>query len=157
MKKIIAVLLGCTLLTGCIYQRSAPIPTSGDHAAVKLAEAADSASNSLNELARIQAEATPAIKGPHELPDPSKLGLRQVGTVDWSGPIEPLLEQIAQSMSYRLRIIGRTPKVALIVTVSSKNMPMATILRNIDYQATNKAFVAVYPQSRVIELRYATT
>ncbi len=157
MKKIIAVVLGCVVLAGCMYQKTAPMPASSDHAAVKLAEAADSVSNSLNELARIQAEATPAIKGPHELPDPSTLGLRQVGTVDWSGPIEPLLEQIAQSMSYRMRVIGRRPKVALIVTISVKNTAMATILRDIDYQATNKAFVAVYPQTRVIELRYATT
>jgi defect-in-organelle-trafficking protein DotD len=76
-------------------------------------------------------------------------------SIDWSGPVEPLLHQIAQSTNYRLRVLGTRPGIPVLVSVYDKNMMMADILRDVGYQCGRRAAVVVYPESRVIELRYA--
>ena len=42
-----------------------------------------------------------------------------------------------------------------MVNLNIKDQSLAEILRNIDYQAGNKAMIHVYPDNQVIELRYA--
>lgn len=141
-------------LIACTTPKRITEPTNSEHASVKLAEAADAVSKSLLELARIQAEATPPAKG-HRLPDPNSYGIKQVASVDWSGPIGPLVNKITQAISYRLRVLGQEPAVPIIITLSTKRAPVGDILRDVDFQAGKKAHVVVYPRTKVVELRYA--
>jgi defect in organelle trafficking protein DotD len=158
MKKITAVLL-VSLLTGCSTTQNLPSSITpsfnpkSDDAAVKLAEAASSVSQSLNELKTIEKASSPPIK---PLPYPSASGLEKIiASVDWSGPIEPLLERIAKLANYRFEVIGHRPAIPVLVTISSQNTPLSYIVRNADLQAGIKANIAVYPGIHTIELRYA--
>ncbi len=159
MKKIIAALV-LSLLAGCTTT-SQNLPNSitprinpkSDDAAIKLAEAARSVSQSLNELKIIEKASNPPEK---PLPYPTSSGLEKiVASVDWSGPMEPLLERIAKLANYRLSILGRRPSIPILVTIASQDTPLADIVRNADLQAGTKANIAVYPGIHVIELRYA--
>ncbi|MDQ8039405.1 MAG: type IVB secretion system lipoprotein DotD [Rickettsiella sp.] len=160
MKKIIAaIILG--LLTGCTTT-SQDSPSSitpsinnpnSDDATVKLAEAARSVSLSLNELKTIEKASNPPVK---PLPYPTSSGLvKIIASVDWSGPIEPLLEHIAKLAKYNFEVIGHRPAIPVLVTIMSQNTPLAYIIRNANLQAGTKADINVYPGIHTIELRYA--
>jgi len=86
--------------------------------------------------------------------NPARYGMANLASVDWIGPVEPLLQKIAAVTHYRLRVIGRSPPVPVIVTIDVNDKPIADILRNATYQAAKRANVLVYPRTKVIELRY---
>lgn len=157
MKKIIAMLL-ISLLTACSTTQNLPnsIPTTinpkSDDAGIQLAEAARSVSQSLNELKSLEKTASPPVK---PLPYPTASGLEKIiASVDWSGPIEPLLHHIAKLANFRLEIIGHHPAIPVLVTISEQNTPLNYIIRNANLQAGNRANIAVYPGIHTIELRY---
>lgn len=152
--RLITFAVMALFLGGCATQKLAPVNDPGDHATVKLAEAADSISNSLLELAQIQAAATPPAKG-NKLPNPATYDMQEQASVDWSGPIAPIVKKIALATNYKVRILGKAPAIPVLVSISAKNAPLADILRDIAFQAGKKARIVVYPKSRVIELRYA--
>ena len=156
MKLKYILLLSITAgLTACASTVNRPMAVApSDKAAIQLAEAATSVSHSLDELARIQAVATPPAKGA-SLPSPESYGLQQRVSIDWAGPITPVLDNIAKAGHYKLRILGSEPATAIIVSIVAKNAPLGDILRDVAFQALNKATVKVYPKSKVIELRYA--
>lgn len=157
MKKItVALFVG--LLSGCTTQNlpnsiTPSINASSDDASIKLAEAARSVSQSLNELKELEKASSPPLK---LLPYPSASGLEKlIASVDWSGPIEPLLQHIAKLAQYKLEVIGKRPAIPVLVTISSQNTPLGYIIRNANLQAGVKANIIVYPGIKTIELRYA--
>ena len=158
MKKI-TVALFVSLLSGCASQTlpnsiTPTINTGSDDASIKLAEAARSVSQSLNELKALEKASSPPITKP--LPYPSSSGLEKtIASVDWSGPIEPLLQRIAKLAHFHLEVIGKCPAVPVLVTISSQNTPLSYIIRNANLQAGEKANIIVYPGIKTIELRYA--
>jgi len=119
-----------------------------------LAEASYSVSHSIVELAE-SAEAAHPIPDISPPPSPASYGMGGVTSVDWSGPIEPLLQQIAKAADYRVRVLGTTPAIPVLVTLNEKNVMLGDVLRNAGYQCGRRASVVVFPESRVIELRYA--
>lgn len=119
-----------------------------------LTEASYSISRSLVDLAETAQAAHPIPKLAPP-PAPATYGMGMATSIDWSGPVEPLLRQVAQSSDYRLRTLGSPPAIPVIVTVYAKNEMLGDILRNIGYQCGRRASVVVFPESRVIELRYA--
>jgi defect-in-organelle-trafficking protein DotD len=76
-------------------------------------------------------------------------------SVDWSGPIEQLVKQLADASGYRMRVLGSKPAIPVLVTVYAKNITVADALRDIGYQGGRRATVVIFPDSRVVELRYA--
>ena len=119
-----------------------------------LAEASYSVSRSIVDLAETAqaAHPLPALAPP---PPPASYGMGGLTSLDWSGPIEPLLKQIAIASNYRLRILGTEPAIPVLVTVYIKNAMLGDVLRDVGYQGGRRAAVVVYPDCRVIELRYA--
>jgi defect-in-organelle-trafficking protein DotD len=119
-----------------------------------LAEASYSVSRSIVDLAETAqaAHPLPALAPP---PNPLAYGMAGLTTIDWSGPVEPLLKQIAIASNYRLRVLGTEPAIPVLVTIYSKNVMLGDVLRDVGYQGGRRATVVVYPESRVIELRYA--
>ena len=80
--------------------------------------------------------------------------MAQIASLQWTGPIEPLLRKIAHSTGYHLQVIGTEPPTPIIVSINKKNKPLATILRDAIFQAQGQANVSVYPANKIIELRY---
>jgi defect-in-organelle-trafficking protein DotD len=119
-----------------------------------LAEASYSVSRSIVDLAeRAQAaHPLPALTPP---PPPVTYGMAGLTTIDWTGPIEPLLKQIAIASNYRLRVLGTDPAIPVLVSIYTKNVMLGDVLRDVAYQGGRRATVVVYPDARVIELRYA--
>ncbi len=159
--KLLALgLIAVVLLSGCITR---PIKTKTHifyptdpgsvNAHTKISEAAVSASESLIQLAEIEKATHPKakLKPP---PDPDSIGLGMLASVDWTGPIEPLIQQLARAGHYKYRVIGNRPAIPVIVAVYAVNMPIADILRDADFQADLKADVVIYSSRRTIELRY---
>lgn len=119
-----------------------------------LAEASYAVSRSAVDLAETAQAAHPA---PPAVPSPSpaSYGMGGVTSVDWSGPVEPLVRQIARASDYRVRVLGREPAIPVLVSINSRNAMLGDILRDVGYQCGERATVLVFPESRVIELRYA--
>jgi defect-in-organelle-trafficking protein DotD len=81
-------------------------------------------------------------------------GMGGSATIDWSGPIEPLLEKIGEMSTYRVKVLGPIPPIPVIVTIAAKDRVVADILKDAGLQAGKRANIVVYPKHRVIELRY---
>lgn len=139
------------MLSACASQPKPNVPTSAD---TSLAEASYSVSRSITSLSEI-AQASRPLPALDPPPSAASYGMAQLTSVDWSGPVEPLIKQLADSSNYKLRVLGTHPAIPVIVTIYSKNTMLADILRDIGYQCGRRANVVVFPDSRVIELSYA--
>ena len=156
LKKYLIPCLGAyLLLPGCAaYVQTVSQPVD-DKAAVQIAEAAQSVSHSLQDLARIQEAATPPAKG-KTLPDPATFGMTEFASVDWAGPIEPLVNKIASASQFKVKVLGKRPAIPVLINISAKNAALADILRDVDFQAGKKADIKVYAARKILELRYNT-
>jgi defect-in-organelle-trafficking protein DotD len=119
-----------------------------------LAEASYSVSRSIADLAET-AQAVDPFPPLAPPPSPATYGMGGLTAIDWSGPVEPLLQQIARAANYRLRVLGRPPAIPVMVTIYNKNAMLGDLLRDVGYQCGQRATVIIFPGSRVIELRYA--
>ena len=155
IKKFFILILVSILLAGCgkVF-RKPPVNDPSDDATIKLAEAATSVSDSMLEMARVEKVITPPNKD-NTLTIPNAYNLQTRATVDWSGPVEELTSRIAKAAHFRLRILGKEPSIPVLISLTIKDESLGEILRNIDYQAGKKAYIHVYPNSQVVELRYA--
>jgi defect-in-organelle-trafficking protein DotD len=153
----ILLLFFSLLLGACVHTpifKKAPINEPSDDATIRLAEAASSISDSMLEVAKIEKVVNPP-RTDNVLTIPNTHNLERRASVDWSGPIAELTLRIAHAAHYRLRILGKEPPVPVLINISAKDASLAEILRDIDYQAGRKAFIHVYPNRQVVELRYA--
>ena len=153
MQKLVILILGISCLYGCASPKP---PRSFDLTKQQssLAEASYAMSRSIVDLAETAqaAHPLPVLQAP---PSPASYGMAGLSTIDWSGPVEPLVRQIAAVANYRVCVLGTPPAIPVIVTVYQKNAMLGDILRDVGYQCGRRAAVMVYPVSRVIELRYA--
>ena len=142
------------LLTACIKAPNMTPPQNAPStdASIKIAEAAQSVSISLNELAAIEKATRPTFK--KALVTPTIFDLQTRASIDWAGPITPLLKNVAAASHYKLSVLGNAPAIPVLINLSAKDKPIAQILRLIDYQAGQKANVKVYPERKTIELQY---
>lgn len=154
-KKWIILFVVACLTVACAKKRPprAPKILPEDHASIKLAEAASSVSVAMNELARIE-EATQKVP-PKMLVDPHHAGSNAIATLKWSGPIGEAVLEIAKKINYKVHVLGNPPAVPVIITLKKEMVPIGILLRDIDYQAGHKAHLNVFPNKKVIELRYA--
>jgi defect-in-organelle-trafficking protein DotD len=155
-KSLILVVLASALLAGCASTtiRKPPVNNPADDATIKLAEAAISVSDSMLEMAKVEKVINPPGRD-NVVTIPNAYNLQTRASVDWSGPIQELTARIAKAAHYKLRVLGRSPAVPVLISISVKDQSLAGILRDIDYQAGKKASIHVYPNSQIVELRYA--
>lgn len=130
-----------------------PADTTDQQSQEQLAEAATAVGQSLQELSAVQMTVHPPQKLRKPF-DPQAIGMDKLASINWTGPVQPILKQIARSTHYQLTVVGRKPVIPVLVSLNIRNQPIATILRNITYQIVLKANIAVYPNRRIIELRY---
>lgn len=120
----------------------------------QLAEAASSVSYSLNKMAQIELANTPksAFDKSDKLQNIN--GMSNIASLDWNGPVEPILRKIARSGKHKYRTLGKSPAIPVIVDIHMKNVPLADILRNVTYQTAGKARITYLEKEDTIELRY---
>lgn len=82
-------------------------------------------------------------------------GMGELASIDWSGPLEPLVEKIAEMANYRVKVFGPMPHVPVIVSISCRERMIADILKDAGLQAGKRANLVVYPTSKIIEIRYS--
>ena len=151
-------------LAGCHARIPANVPlvypiapnTTESHVNVsqnKLTNASVSVSQSLQELAEVERASHPYDTMPAPK-NPAAIGMAERTSIDWTGPIEPLVRQIAKASHYRLRVLGNKPPIPVLISLDVKDAPLADILRNASYQAQKGATISIYPKTKIIELRY---
>ena len=151
--KISAIIfLIASLLTACV--KTSPPPPTIDPVEVKLAEAAVAVSHSLDKLAEVEQAANPQAQLSPP-PNPDSYGMGRLASIDWSGPIEPLIARLASASGFHLKIMGARPAIPVMVTILARNTPMGDILRDAGYQANSKANIVVFPDRQLIEIHYA--
>lgn len=153
----ITALLLATQLVGCNSTKSEVAIVTHDQdlraAGIKLTAAAESVNKSLQELAKIDRAVNPQIRLSSPA-DPDQIGMGQIGSIDWSGPVGPIVKKIADATHYKLKVLGSVPAVPILISVTAKDMPLADILRNIEFQCGRRANIIVYASRNIIELRY---
>lgn len=132
---------------------STPVAKTDEQAQAQIAEAATAVGQSLQELSAVQMTVHPP-KNFQKPFNPQAIGMGKMASISWTGPVQPLLRQIAKATQYHFRVIGRKPSLPVLVSLNINNQPIANILRNVMYQVIMKANIAVYPKRRIIELRY---
>jgi len=143
-------------LTGCSTESKIAIINNDKDlrsAGAKLTATADSIDKSLLELAAIDRATHPQARLPSPV-EPGMIGMEQLGSIDWSGPVAPLVKKIAEATNYKLKILGSPPAVPILISIAAKDTPLADILRDVAFQCGNKANIVTYPASKIIELRY---
>lgn len=178
MKKRIFLILACiNLCTGCQSHRTENLETLQNLSGTSLNEEAhaDQTSNgqsapqfvnaqlsdtartvqhSMQRLAEIQTATHPNVQMPAPI-NANSIDMAQKASVNWTGPVEPLLEKIASASHYRLRCLGNAPAIPTLINLDVKEQSLAYIVRNIGYQIRQSANITVYPKQKMIELRYA--
>ncbi len=118
-----------------------------------LAEAAISVSRSLSQLAEMQRAKNPDLYRP--LPQqPLTKNSAKLASVKWTGPVEPLLDQIASKAGMKFRTLGQKTTTPIIVSIDVKQAAVADIIKNIAYQAQNHASVSIDAKEGSVEIRY---
>lgn len=143
------------LLTGCqnTYKKP-PLNEPSTDATIQLAEAAVSISDSMYQMAQVEKNILPHSKE-SLLRIPNIRPLQVRASVDWSGPIEEITARIAKAAHFHFHALGKQPAIPILVNLTVKDDTLVQILRNLDYQAGEKASIHVYPNRRMVELHYA--
>jgi defect-in-organelle-trafficking protein DotD len=150
---LLASITGCATKSGFYAINNRQNPREAE---AKLSAAADSVSKSLQELAEISRAIHPQAKMPSPV-EPDMIGMGQLGSIDWNGPIGPLVKKIAEATSYKLNVLGTQPAIPILISITAKDTPLADILRDAEFQCGNRANIVIYPASKIIELRYTHT
>ena len=156
--RYLPLMLCCLLTTGCAVNEKGRHPQGAspdvnEEVARGLLGVAQSIEQSLGTLALNQETNNPPLINTAPLITPEG-GMGGKADIDWSGPIEPLLEKIALMSDYQVKLLGNPPAIPIIVTVHQRGAVIADILKNASLQAGKRANVMVFPASRVIEIRY---
>jgi len=151
------VLLGMIVLlslSGCRTTESEVTVSSSPQASeAALVEAAQSIDNSLAVLASAQEAKSPPVVNIGPLVTPEG-GMGGLADIDWVGPIGPLMTRLGDMTNYRVKFLGTPPAIPIVVSITTRDTAIAEILQNASLQAGQRAKVLVFPENRVIEVRY---
>ena len=131
------------------------VPTSFDqiNAEAQIAEAAAGVSQTLNDLAAMQRAKDPGMY--RDMPDVgSSRQTAGLASVNWVGPVEPLLDQIAKKIGFRFVRYGQRTATPIIVSIDAHQQSLATIIQDISYQSQSHAVVKINSAKHLLELRY---
>lgn len=156
MKKCLSFLVAL-LLIGCSDLAPKPLKskemTQADPALVDTAEAAVSVSHSLSQLGLAQRNEQGLLKRESEESNLPRV-LSRLVSIDWAGPVEPLIKQLAEGTQMRVKVIGVEPAIPVIVSVRKRDTSVYHLLQDLRGQIGDRADIMVYPSSGVIELHY---
>jgi defect-in-organelle-trafficking protein DotD len=128
--------------------KSDPCPSEAS-----LLETAQSIEKSLAVLASAQEAKSPPVVNTEPLITPEG-GMGGTADIDWVGPLGPLVNQLAEMSNYRVKFLGMPPTIPIVVSITAKQTVIAELLQNASLQAGQRAKILVFPENRVIEVRY---
>ncbi|MFA6037391.1 MAG: DotD/TraH family lipoprotein [Legionellales bacterium] len=155
--KYLTLIMISVLLISC--QITAPVETPPPPPLMtqqQIEHAAGSIDRSLIALYDIERAKKPTDVGIKAEPYPEPLypSLSRLMTVDWSGPVEPLMRDIATLTKYRLKVMGHAPAIPVIVTLERDKITAQELLREIRAEIYLRGDILIFPDSGVIELHY---
>lgn len=137
--KVLKSIMGVTFLvalSACAYQpRQVSKPqlvAEPDRVSLMLADAAGKAAQSLETLASIEQQRTPQASVSTIPNAPQEL--RRGMTVQWVGPVAPMVKAIADRAGYQFVTLGDSPPTPVVVTVNAQNKQIIDVLRDIGLQ-----------------------
>ena len=158
IKTVFTLSMTATLMSACAYQEPFARPqvvAEPNSVDVMIADAADRATRALETLADIENTQSP-VKSIAAVPN-APLELQRAVTLEWSGPAEPLIAELARKAGYTFNAIGDVPPLPIVVNVRATNQPLIEVLRNIGLQMGARADLKVDGQTRMMEIHYAPT
>jgi len=155
MKKLLTLSLSLLVLSSCAYSPIAQpqMVAEPDAVDLMLADAADRATRALETLSAMEQTKMP-LKSVAIVPDAPQ-ELQRAVTFDWTGPVEPLVEELARKAGYQYGVIGSQPPLPITITLRATNKPLINVFRDIGVQMGARADLKVDAQSRLIELQYS--
>ncbi len=149
----VGVLDACSAMEKGFSNNTPQVVAAPDPISARLAEAADRVSNALETLAAVENARGPSIGTAPISGAPREL--RRAVTVNWVGPVEPIMKMMAERANYGFEVYGNPPPNALVVSLDAENMPIIEVMRDLGLQLGNRADVKVSSDNRVVEIHYA--
>ena len=142
------VIAGMVALSGCqtLDFGSDRLPKEGngsvmDPAAARLEEAVVRGERALSILAETRS-AQADLRVP-ETPENTPPELLQKVTVDFIGPLEELVRQLAAGAGYAVVTAGRPPPAPVLVEVEAKDAALIHVFQDAGHQAAHRALLTV--------------
>lgn len=144
MSRSTAFVCASLLLAGCTTD---PVLVHEDTSAKAIAASAAQIQATWNVLGGIERAQHPEYQ---RLIDESGPGfypgaLQKKITVSWNGPIEPLLDTLAREAHITSSRVGVPPPTPILVYVKADNAAIGDVLRDVGYQAGNRAGIRIVP------------
>ncbi len=167
--RAIALCLCALLLAGCgtfentfssnrgASDSKPQIVAEPDRTSLMIADAADRATRALEGLAAVEQVRTPSAAQAAAMIPNAPPELQRAVTFSWSGPVEPVAQDIASWAGYTFRTIGDQPPSPIVVTLDAYNLPMIEVLRDIGLQMGSRADLKLDANRRAVEIIYAST
>jgi defect in organelle trafficking protein DotD len=130
-------------------------PVDPDPVGLRLAQAAERATQAQNKMAQIESFRTPLPQ--QEGLGLSMPGLNQVTSLTWSGPIEQITRTLAEMGGLTFKKTGKEPPLPLVVNVEAHQESIGKILQDIGAQAGRRADLIIDPKNGTLDLHYAPT
>ena len=147
----------CTfLLSACAYtprKQQVQLVAEPNSVDLMLADAADRATLALETLAAMEQTQMP-IKPIASVPQAPQ-ELQRAVTFDWTGPVEPLVQELARKAGYNYGVIGAKPPLPITINLRATNKPLINVLRDIGMQMGARGDLNINAQSRMFEIQYA--
>lgn len=157
--RLTCFLAAIVLLSACesggnfIKAKNPQVAANPDKVSVMLAESADRASRSLEQLAAIEQTRTPEASVAPVANAPREL--QRGVTINWVGPAEKIAQKMANQASYQFRVLGEKPPAPVVVSMDKENARVIDVLRDIGLQLGARGDIKVDAQARLVELQYA--
>ncbi|MFA6279413.1 MAG: DotD/TraH family lipoprotein [Bdellovibrionales bacterium] len=153
---MMALLGAGVLVAGCGVTTTSmtPVATEPDVVSVRLAQAAEKASKALDTLSGIEQYREPQLPAPDDFSS-APPALTQLISIQWSGPIDQILQTLASRASMSYKVVGSPSGVPLLVNLDVYQKPLIEALHDLGLQAGRRADVSVNSNNNSIEIRYA--
>jgi hypothetical protein len=149
-------LLAVLCLVGCESDSLLiqPVATEPDLVGVRIAQAAEKASDALTSISAIEQQKS-AVSPPQEDFSGAPPQLLQPITIRWTGPMDQISRTLASKAGLGFRTKGTVPPVPVTVSIDVYQQPLIHVLRDVGLQAGQRADLNVDAMSGVVEIRYA--
>lgn len=154
LKRAILLFLAASALSACSDGQGAPPqpqPSRIDGVEARISEAVKSADRATAESLAVWEPVVPILPEGVALPSEALIPI----AVNWNGPIDDLLEAIADLAGYEFAVVGSPPAGQGTVAITARNEPLFGVAVRAGYLVPGRAGVALDPAAGKLELHWA--
>jgi hypothetical protein len=158
MKKTLPLLILPFLLSSCgshpqqnvnldlnyVSTNKVPVTDIDSIAQQNLLKTANSVDAEMNRLAQLKLSGSNLINNKQQSTAPN---MSRKFSIHWSGPMMPVIKQVAYYSKYDIKIDGHAPTTPIIINLDMNNQPLVDIIQNIRYQVFNAANIQLETQN----------